>query len=120
MTNSSSTSAPPAVPKWRGQIQGRSVLLRSIRPASSGTSSVDRLAIFVTDSASRIMPSSSSAEFSLRRSRRRAISDTQNASNAATIADPANRYSGCAIERNQLPASSACSQPTTNFDASTA
>ena len=120
MTNSISTRAPPAVPKWRGQIHGRSLLLRSSTPASRGTSRVERLAILVSESASRIMPSSSSAEFSLRRSRRRAISDTEYASSAATTADPANRYSGCAMAPSQMPACCACSQPNTKRVASTA
>ena len=120
MTNSISTSTPPAVPKWRGQTHGRSLALRNSTPAISGTSSVDRLNIRANVSASRISPSSSSAEFSSRGSSRRDTRPTSRVSSAASSTDPANVYSGCEIACIQLPARSMCSQPVTSLYASTA
>ena len=88
MTKSISTSTPPAVPKWRGQMQGRSLALRSITPASSGTSRVDSSNMRAAVSASNTRPRSKSTEFSSFRSKRRSTQPTVLANSIATITEP--------------------------------
>ena len=88
MTKSISTITPPAVPKCRGQTQGRSVVLRRITPAISGTSSGERLRRRALVTARPIRPSSSSTEFSSERSSLRITVATPRPSTQAISTEP--------------------------------
>ena len=119
-TNSTSTSTPPTVPKWRGHTQGRSVRLRSHRPASSGTSSSESFSVLASTSATITQPSTSTTEFSLRRSSRRAMRASNEPSAAPSRKEPKNETMTSGNALSQVPGSLSSRPALSSLSASTA